>query len=383
MSGALNGVRVVEFASYVAGPYAGMMLADMGAEVIKIEQPGTGDPFRDWGDGGYSPTFEALNRNKKSVVIDLKTESGLAQVRALIGSADVLIENFRSGVMDRMGLSYEAMAAENERLIYCSITGFGTTGPYRDRPGYDTVGQGMGGLLSLMTELDDPRPVGYSFSDHFAGIAASQGVLAALFSRERTGKGQKIETSLLQSTVSLTGENAARYFYDGRVPDRAERTRLAQVYAFVDRNKRGFVVHLSSPPKFWKGLLGAIDRPDLAKDPRFATRVDRMTNYDALRMVLAEIFATRTRKEWLTVLGEHDVPAGPLNTLAEVFDDPQVKHLGLKQTLEHPTEGTVSLVGGGYHMSETPLTIRTPAPSLGQHDKEILGALGIKKPRNK
>ena len=381
MAGALDGVRALEFASYVAGPYAGMMLADLGAEVIKIEQPGTGDPFRDWGDGGYSPTFEALNRNKKSVVIDLKTDVGRKQVSELISNADVLIENFRPGVMDRMGFGYETVAVQNERLIYCSITGFGSTGPYRDRPGYDTVGQGMGGLLSLMTELDDPRPVGYSFSDHFAGIAASQGILAALFSRERTGKGQNIETSLLQSTVSLTGENAARYFYDGRVPDRAERTRLAQVYAFVDRNKRGFVVHLSSPPKFWEGLLGAIDRPDLAKDPRFATRVDRMSNYDALRVVLAEIFATRTRKEWLIVLEENDVPAGPLNTLAEVFDDPQVKHLDMKQTLEHPTEGTVSLVGGGYHMSGTPLTIRTPAPSLGQHDDEILRRFGKKMPR--
>jgi formyl-CoA transferase len=381
MPGALDGVKVLEFASYVAGPYAGMMLADLGAEVIKIEQPGTGDPFRDWGDGGYSPTFEALNRNKKSVAIDLKTETGRLQAFGLIAGADVLIENFRPGVMDRMGIGYEAVTADNVRLIYCSITGFGSSGPYHDRPGYDTVGQGMGGLLSLMTETDDPRPVGYSFSDHFAGIAASQGILAALFRRERTGTGQHIETSLLQATVSLTGENAARYFYDGRVPDRAERTRLAQVYAFVDRNRRPFVVHLSSPAKFWEGLLRAIDHPDLAKDPRFATRVDRMKNYAALRAVLTEIFMTRSRKEWLTALEDNDVPAGPLNTLSEVFNDPQVQHLGMKQTLDHPTEGTVSLVGGGYSMSETPLTIRTPAPSLGQHNDELLGAPDKAAPR--
>jgi formyl-CoA transferase len=232
----------------------------------------------------------------------------------------------------------------------------------------------MGGLLSLMTEIADPRPVGYSFSDHFAGIAASQGILAALFRRERTGKGQLVETSLLQATVSLTGENAARYFYDGRVPDRAERTHLAQVYAFVDRNRRGFVVHLSSPAKFWAGLLRVIGRPDLARDQRFATRNDRMRNYDALRAILADIFATGSRKEWLQALQDNDVPAAPLNTLAEVFDDPQVRHLGMKQTLEHPTEGTVSLVAGGYRMSDTPLTIRTPAPTLGQHDEELLGA---------
>ena len=180
MPGALDDVRVLEFASYVAGPYAGMMLADLGAEVIKVEQPGTGDPFRDWGDGGYSPTFEALNRNKKSVTIDLKSGPGRRQALGLITGADILIENFRPGVMDRMRFGYDALFADNPRLVYCSITGFGSSGPYADRPGYDTVGQGMGGLLSLMTELEDPRPVGYSFSDHFAGIAACQGILGAL-----------------------------------------------------------------------------------------------------------------------------------------------------------------------------------------------------------
>lgn len=383
MPSALDGVTVLEFASYVAGPYAGMMLADLGAEVIKIEQPGIGDPFRDWGDGGYSPTFEALNRNKKSIALDLKTDPGRLQANRLIAGADVLIENFRPGVMDRMGFGYEAVTADNDRLIYCSITGFGSSGPYQERPGYDTVGQGMGGLLSLMTDLDDPRPVGYSFSDHFAGIAASQGILGALYFRERTGKGQKVETSLLQATVSLTGENAARYFYDGRVPDRAERTRLAQVFAFVDRNKRPFVVHLSSPAKFWEGLQRAAGRPDLGKDKRFSTRADRMSNYDALRTVLAETFAAGSRKEWLEALRDNDVPAGPLNSLAEVFDDPQVRHLGMKQTLDHPTEGTVSLVAGGYSMSATPLGIRTPAPSLGQHNDELRGAPAMPAPRKK
>jgi formyl-CoA transferase len=371
MPGALEGTRVLEFASYVAGPYAGMMLADLGAEVIKIEQPGGGDPFRDWGEGKYSPTFEALNRNKKSITVDLKTAGGMAQVRALLKTTDVLIENFRPGVMDRMGLSYDTLSAEDAALIYCSITGFGATGPYADRPGYDTVGQGMGGLLSLMTDLHDPKPVGYSFSDHSAGLAACQGILAALFARERTGKGQHVETSLLEATVSMTGENAARYFYDGKVPDRAERTRLAQVFAFLDRDQKALVVHLSSPTKFWEGLLRAIDRNDLAKDPRFAVRIDRMKNYDALHAELAVTFQTRTRDDWLERLKENDVPAGPLNTLADVFDDPQVGHLNLKQTFPHPTEGEVSLVRGGYRLSGTPLTIRAPAPTLGQHNHEL------------
>lgn len=377
MTAALENIRVVEFANYVAGPYAGMMLADLGAEVIKIEAPG-GDPFRDWGDGKFSPTFEALNRNKKSVILDLKTPDGRRQAARLIATSDVLIENFRHGVLNGMGLGYEAVAAEHSGLIYCSITGFGASGPYRDRPGYDTVGQGMGGLLSLMTDRDDPKPMGYSFSDHFAGISACQGILAALFARERTGKGQKIETSLLQATVSVTGENAARYFYDGRVPDREERTRLAQVFAFVDEEKRPFVIHLSSPVKFWEGLLSAIGHPEWAEDARFAGRRDRMKNYDALHTALSDVFATDSRSNWLKRLGDHDVPAGPLNNLAEVFDDPQVKHLGMKVQIEHPDEGPISLVAGGYQMSGTPLSIRHAAPKLGQDTDEVLGNLDVK-----
>lgn len=375
MTAALEGIRVVEFANYVAGPYAGMMLADLGAEIIKIEAPEVGDPFRDWGDGKFSPTFEALNRNKKSVVLDLKSEAGRQQALGLVATSDVLIENFRFGVLDAMGLGYEAVGADHPRLIYCSITGFGASGPYRDRPGYDTVGQGMGGLLSLMTEREDPKPMGYSFSDHFAGIAACQGILAALLARERTGRGQKIDTSLLQATVSLTGENAARYFYDGRVPDREERTRLAQVYAFVDRDKLPFVIHLSSPVKFWEGLLAAIGHPEWADDPRFAGRRDRMKNYDQLHDALSAVFATDRREEWLTRLRDRDVPAGPLNTLAEVFDDPQVEHLGMKVEIDHPDEGPISLVAGGYQMSDTPLTIRHAAPRLGQHTDEVLAAI--------
>lgn len=374
MSAALENIRIVEFANYVAGPYAGMMLSDLGAEVIKIEAPG-GDPFRDWGDGKFSPTFEALNRNKRSVVLDLKSDEGKRQAVRLIATSDVLIENFRHGVLAGMGLGYETVSADHPGLIYCSITGFGASGPYRDRPGYDTVGQAMGGLLSLMTDRDDPKPMGYSFSDHFAGLSACQGILAALFARERSGKGQKIETSLLQATVSVTGENAARYFYDGRVPDREERTRLAQVYAFVDRDELPFVIHLSSPTKFWEGLLAAIDHPEWADDSRFAGRRDRMQNYDALRSALSDVFATDSRDTWLQRLRDHDVPAGPLNNLAEVFDDPQVAHLGMKVEIEHPDEGPISLVAGGYQMSDTPLTIRHAAPKLGQHTDDILSSL--------
>jgi len=373
MAGALDGIRILEFANYVAGPYAGMMLGDLGAEVIKVEQPNGGDAFREWGDGAFSPIFEALNRNKKSVTADLKSAEDKAKIIRLAGTADVILENFRAGAMERMGLGYEELCKDNPRLIYCSITGFGLDGPYRDRPGYDTIGQAMGGLLSLMTDLSDPKPVGYSFSDHFAGIAAMQGIMAALFARERTGKGQRVDTSLLQSTIAMTGENAARYFFDDHVPDRERRTQLAQVYAFSDRDGLPFVIHLSSPPKFWQGLLAAIGHAELAEDERFAERRGRMQNYRALHETLAAIFKTGKREEWLDALRENDVPAAPINTLAEVFDDPQVRHLGLKQAIPHPAVGEFELVAGGYNLSQTPLSIRNRAPELGEHNAELLG----------
>lgn len=375
MAGALDGIRVLEFASYVSGPYAGMLLADMGAEVVKIEPPDRGDPFRGWGTAALSPTFESLNRNKKSVTLDLKSEDGRAHALRLAGTADVLLENYRHGALDRLGLGWDVLKEANPRLIYCSITGFGPSGPYRDWPGYDTIGQGMGGLLSLLTEMEDPKPVGYSFSDHLAGATAFQGIMGALFARERTGRGQRVETSLLESTVAFTGENASRFFYDGKVPDRARRTHIAQVYAFTDRDGRPFVIHLSSPPKFWEGLVRVVGRPEWLEDERFAKRPARIANYDALRTELAAVFATDTREAWLARLREADVPAGPMNTLAEVFDDPQVRHLGMKQDVPHATEGTIPLVRPGVRLSDTPLVMRSAAPPLGADNDAILGTL--------
>ncbi|MFM2128587.1 MAG: hypothetical protein RL477_133, partial [Pseudomonadota bacterium] len=205
MTHALDGVTVLEFASYVSGPYAGMLLGDLGAEIIKIEDPKSGDPFRGWGAADYSATFGSVNRNKKSVILDLKSKEGLAAARALAEKADVVIENYRTGTMDRLGLGWDELSKKNPRLIYCSITGFGTTGPYAQRPGYDTVGQAMGALLSVLTDLDDPKPMGVSLSDHLTGIMAAYGILGALMARERTGRGQRVETSLLAATLAFLG----------------------------------------------------------------------------------------------------------------------------------------------------------------------------------
>jgi crotonobetainyl-CoA:carnitine CoA-transferase CaiB-like acyl-CoA transferase len=375
MAGALEGIRVAEFANYVSGPYAGMLLGDMGAEVIKVEAPDGGDPFRGWGRVEYSPTFGSVNRNKKSIVLDLKSADGVAAARALTRTADVLIENFRTGTMERLGLGYDEAARDNPGLVWCSITGFGTTGPYASRPGYDTVGQALSGLLSLLTDLDHPRPMGISLSDHLSGMVACNGVLGALVARGRTGKGQRVDTSLLEATVSFCGENASRFFENHKVPNRATRTHQAQVYAFVAGDGKPFVVHLSTPTKFWQALTRVAGKPEWFKDERFATKETRGRHYDVLHEGLATVFKSDTRAAWLAKLQAEDVPAAPLNTLEEVFDDPQVKHLGMRQDVPHRRVGTVGLVRNGLRMSATPPEIRSAAPELGEHTEEILAQL--------
>jgi crotonobetainyl-CoA:carnitine CoA-transferase CaiB-like acyl-CoA transferase len=372
--GALAGLIVLEVASYVSGPFAGMLLSDLGAQVIKIEPP-EGDPFRGWGKSEYSATFGSLNRNKRSVVLDLKVEHGREKLRKLATRADVLVENFRPGTLERMGLGYDKLRLENERLIYCSITGFGAQGPYRDYPGYDTIGQAMGGLLSLLTEKSSPKPMGISLSDHLTGIFACYGILAAVVARQRTGRGQRVETSLLASTVAFLAENAANFFEGGPPPDRARRTHQALVFAFVALDNRPFVIHLSSPQKFWLGLTKAIGREELQSDPRFCDRAARSKNYDELEVILAETFRSRDRDEWLSRLRAEDVPSGPLFDLAEVFADQQVDFLGLKKELPHPRRGTVAVVGSPVSLSDTPVLISRAAPELGEDTEAILREL--------
>ncbi len=370
---ALQGIKVVEFTSYVSGPYAGMLLGDFGADIIKVEPPETGDPFRRWGETSYNATFGSVNRNKKSVTLDLKSPEGKAHALRLMEEADVVIENLRSGALDRLGLGWDAVRERNPRLIYCSITGFGDSGPYADRPGYDTVGQAMGGLLSLLTDMNKPQPMGISLSDHLAGISACMGILAAINSRHLTGRGQRVSTSLLESTISFLAENAARYFEDGSTPGRATRTHIAQVFAFVAGDGKGFVIHLSSPKKFWMALLGVVGRLDFAEDPRFAERKKRIANYDVLHEEFSRIFATRDRDHWLDLLIKADVPAGPIHDLEGVFSDPQVKALDMVARVPHPAgKGEVSLIRNAVRMSETPPVVRSAAPQLGEHNATIL-----------
>jgi formyl-CoA transferase len=377
--GALAGITVLEVANYVSGPFAGMLLSDIGADVIKVE-PKEGDPFRAWGKSDYSATFGSLNRNKRSIVLDLKSQAGRDMLRKLAAKADIVLENFRPGTMERMGLGYEQLQPLNPRLIYCSISGFGPDGPYRDYPGYDTIGQGMGGLLSLLTEKSAPQPMGISLSDHLTGVFACYGILAAIVARHRTGRGQRVGTSLMESTVAFLAENAANFFEGGPPPDRAKRTHQALVFAFVAGDQRPLVIHLSSPQKFWVGLTTALEREDLQADPRFIDRAARTRNYDALHAILAELFRARDRDDWLNRLRDADVPSGPLSDLGEVFNDPQVKLLGLKKELPHPTRGTVAVVGNPVRLSETPVQISRAAPDLGEHTDAVVASLTNRTP---
>jgi crotonobetainyl-CoA:carnitine CoA-transferase CaiB-like acyl-CoA transferase len=377
MSGALAGIRVVEVASYVTGPFASQLLADMGAEVVKIEEPKRGDPFRGWGERNYAATFCSLNRNKKSITLDLRVDAGRDIALRLASEADVLIQNFRPGVMENRGLGYDDIKKLNSKIVYCSISGFGPTGPYRDMPGYDTVGQARSGLLSLLTDPGKPQGMGISFSDHLTGMYACYGVLSALMNRMLSGQGQHVETSLLRASVSFVGENAARYFETGHVPRRKHRTTTAGVFAFEDRDGLPFVLHMSSPDKFWRNMFEVVGKPEWSEDSRFNNRKARIENYDTLVEQLAPIFRSGRREDWLRRLTEMDVPAAPINTLDEVFADPQVQTYGFPVEVEHPKMGKMKLLGNAVDMSRTPPSIDLPPPTLGEHTEEILTGLGF------
>jgi formyl-CoA transferase len=374
VAGALDGIVVLEVGGYLSGPYATMLLGDLGADVIKVEHPDGGDAFRKWDGDRLSPTFASVNRNKRSVALDLAGDEGRDAFRRLVARADVLVCNLRPSTATSLGVTYEALAPLNQRLVCCSISGAGETGPLADRPGYDTIGQALGGLLSLLTDLRAPKIPGISISDHVTGVFACTAVLAALYARERTGRGQKVETSLLQSTVSFVQEAAARTLADGEPQPRASRAASAQAYGFVAGDGLPFVVHLSSPARFWEGLTHAVGLPGLRDDPRFAMRAARVERYDELHDVLAGGFAEGTRAEWLDRLAAEGVPCSPIRTVAEALASDDVRALGFPVEVEHPRAGTIRLSGSPFGLAETPVSYRLPPPLLGEHTAEVLEA---------
>jgi crotonobetainyl-CoA:carnitine CoA-transferase CaiB-like acyl-CoA transferase len=373
----LNDVTVIECATFVTGPYAATLLADLGARVIKIESPPEGDPYRYFAsDPVFSFNFAHLNRNKESLVLDLKAGKGKEICIELLQKADVFIENFRPGTADRLGLGYSALSPINPRLVYCSISAFGQSGPYVDKPGFDTLGQAMSGLLSLLSDRDDPKVMGMAVSDYVTGLSAGYGILGALMAREKSGRGSRVETSLLQATLSFIGETAAGYLRTGNVPNRMARVKNAHAFAFVCKDGRPLAIHCSVPEKFWQALLKSCGRMDLTMDERFSTREARRQNYEVLEQILAPTFLTKTRAEWLVCLQADDVPAVPLYDIAEVLDDPQVKHLRLTEELVHPKAGKLQFVVGPVRFENLPGEKSTPPPLLGEHSGKILRELG-------
>jgi len=373
----LDNITVIECATFVTGPYATALLADLGARVIKVESAPDGDPYRYFApDPAFSFNFAHLNRNKESLVLDLKAPAGKAICLELLANADVFVENFRPGTADRLGIGYEALRALNPKLVYCSISAFGQSGPYAEKPGFDTLGQAMSGLLSLLSDPNDPKVMGMAVSDYVTGLSAGYGILAALLARNNSGVGCRVETSLLQATLSFIGETAAGYLRTGNVPNRMARVKNAHAFAVVCQDGKPLAIHCSVPEKFWLALLKAAERMDIAADTRFKTRDARRQNYQALEQTLAPTFQTKTRGEWLKILEAHDVPAAPLYDVAEVLDDPQVKHLGLIEEVEHPQAGKLKFVGGPVRFDSLAKDKTEPPPLVGEHSERILRELG-------
>jgi crotonobetainyl-CoA:carnitine CoA-transferase CaiB-like acyl-CoA transferase len=374
---ALEHITVIECATFVTGPYASALLADLGARVIKIESPPKGDPYRYFApDPHFSFNFAHLNRNKESLVLDLKSAAGRKICLALTKEADVFLENFRPGTAERLGLGYDALHALNPGLIYCSISAFGRSGPYVDKPGFDTLGQAMSGLLSLLNDPDRPKVVGMALSDYVTGLSAAYGILGALLARDKSGSGARVETSLLQATLSFIGETAAGYMRSGHIPDRMARVKNAHAFAFVCQDKLPLAIHCSVPEKFWLALLSAIERMDLANHGKFKTREDRRQNYEALEQELQPVFATKPRDEWIQRLEANDVPVAPIYNIAEVLNDPQIRHLGLTEELEHPRAGKLRFVGRAVSYPDLPHEDSTAPPLLGEQTVAILTEMG-------
>lgn len=377
-TGPLRHLRVLELGRYIAAPYAGMLLADLGADVIKIEDPRDGgDPMRAWqgSRGGHSPQFSAYNRGKRSVALDLSDADDRQVFLALADQADVVLENFRPGVMERLGLGEALLRERNPGIIYVAVTGFGGSGPMAARPAFDTVVSALSGLYSLVLDPEDPRPVGPAFSDLLSGLFATLGVLAAVEARHRTGEGQHVEASMLSSLVGLLVESTTSYLETGRVPEWNTRQRRAQAYAVVDRDGRAFVLHLSVPDKFWIGLTDVIGRPDLRTDARFATREARYEHYHDLDRELKAAMRSRTRDEWSALLAEHDVPHAAMLRIDEVLEHPQVDAMGLR--IEVPeigdAGGVLRTTRPPLRMSATPLTVRHGAPPLDHDGPAVRG----------
>lgn len=375
----LDGIRVVDLSRILAGPYCSMLLGDMGAEILKIENPDHGDDTRGWGPpfiDGESAYFLSINRNKKSLTLNLKAAEGKDILTRLIGVSDVLLENFRPGTLTRLGFGYEQVRAMNPRLVYASISGFGQTGPLAGRPGYDLIAQGEGGVMSITGFPDGPpTKVGTAIADLSAGIFAAQGILLALYARERTGRGQLVDVSMLDGQVALLTYQAGIYFATGQSPPRMGNQHPTIVPYETYRSKDGHINLAIGNTNLWRTFCQAIGREELSADPRFSTESARVENRDALKPILDAIVAERTTRQWLDLMEKTGVPAGSVNSVAEICEHPQIKAREMVIEVPHPTLGSVKVNGVPIKLSETPGAVETAPPLLGQHTEEILTSL--------
>jgi formyl-CoA transferase len=378
---ALSGIRILDLTQVMSGPFCTMMLADLGADVIKIENPNNGDQTRkDWGvaiKGDDSRAFLALNRNKRSVCIDLKSEDGLRDFYALVRDADVVVENFRPGVTKRLGVDYDTLKELTPNLIYASISGFGQTGPYASYPGYDLIAQGMTGVMSITGDADGaPVKCGIPIADLGAGMFCAIGILGAVVSRERTGEGQYLETSLFESALAMSVWESTEYFATGKSPTKlGSANRMSAPYQAVATSD-GHVTIGANNDKLWRGTCAVIGAPELADDERFADNDRRMANRAELIPILEQYFSARTTDEWVNLFLENGLPAGAIRDYAYVLsEDPHVKAREMIGSFEHPVEGTIPVLASPIRMHGTPTTIRSAPPLLGQHTDEILSGV--------
>ena len=376
----LQGIRVIDFSQILAGPFCTMLLADMGADVVKVEKPNGGDDTRRYGPPfieGESAAFLTLNRNKRSIVLDLKSEQGLGVVRRMLADADVMLHNFRPGVVERMGLGYADVSALNPAIVYCAVSGFGATGPYSQRAGFDLVAQGMSGLMSINGFPDaPPAKVGVPMADLNTGMFCAYGILTAYINRLATGKGQHVDASLLESGMAYTLYESATYFATGEVagPLGSAHRMIAPYQAFATQD--GYINIGAANQNNWERMCRAVGRDDLLDDARFASNPERMVNIQSLTPIMEETFRTQTTAHWVEVLERAGVPCGPIYNIEQVYADPHVQSRDMAVELQHPKAGGIRNIGVAVKLSDTPGSVRTPAPLLGQHTDDVLTEFG-------
>lgn len=368
----LAGVTVLEMGTFITGPCAGMLLADLGARVIKVEQPGSGDPFRAYKGTLYSPHFQTYNRNKQSVTLDTRQPDDLAAFDALVRTSDVFIQNFRPGVAKKLGVDWERLHALNPALVYASISGFGSSGPDADRPAFDTVAQAASGFLRLLVNPQHPRVVGPAIADAMTGFYTAQGVLAALYQRRETGQGRLVETSMFEAMCHFNLDDFTHLFAADQVMDAYSRPHVSQSYVFQCSDGLWLALHMSSPPKFWENLAQAVEQPDMLALPAFASRDARIAHYDDVVAHLAPIFATRPRAEWLARLRQLEVPSSAVATSQEVLETDQARHLQLQLSAPGPLGEFRTIRSPISFDGQRNLAVTAP-PVLGQDNRAVLG----------